>query len=239
MAIRYGAWPGANRGVAPARGWRQQPKSEAARPQTRQPSSLSQYPALEKADIRPLPPQCGSSRCRSTQRERILIGHRASRRSETLSGHRHSSRKVLRDPALRSTIYCDKSSSTMSFRGRGHTQQRGHGHTLGRFRGHYGRGRGSYGGGRAGGFTAPPHASGLNLLPSNGPNGHGGKGGKGFIASLQVSAPASANNSFQSPVHHVLPTRRGAARSASRLTPADWAHAPRGAAGDLICSNPP
>ena len=36
MAIRYGAWPGANRGVAPARGWRQQPKSEAARPQTRQ-----------------------------------------------------------------------------------------------------------------------------------------------------------------------------------------------------------
>ena len=81
MAIRYGAWPGANRGVAPARGWRQQPKSEAARPQTRQPSSLSQYPALEKADIRPLPPQCGSSRCRSTQRERILIGHRASRRS--------------------------------------------------------------------------------------------------------------------------------------------------------------
>ena len=36
MAIRYGAWPGANRGVAPARGWRQQPKSEAARPKTRQ-----------------------------------------------------------------------------------------------------------------------------------------------------------------------------------------------------------
>ena len=168
MAIRYGAWPGANRGVAPARGWRQQPKSEAARPQTRQPSSLSQYPALEKADIRPLPPQCGSSRCRSTQRERILIGHRASRRSETLSGHRHSSRKVLRDPALRSTIPGDKSQPTMSFRGRGHTQQRGHGHTLGRFRGGYGRGRGSYGGGRAGGFTAPPHASGLNLLPSNG-----------------------------------------------------------------------
>ena len=135
-----------------------------------------------------MPPQCGSSRCRSTQRERILIGHRASRRSETLSGHRHSSRKVLRDPALRSTIAGDISSSTMSFRGRGHTQQRGHGHTLGRFRGNYGRGRGSYGGGRAGGFTAPPHASGLNLLPSNGPNGHGGKGGKGFIASHQVSA---------------------------------------------------
>ena len=60
----------------------------------------------------------------------------------------------------------------MSFRGRGHTQQRGHGHTLVRFRGQYGRGRGSYGGGRAGGFTAPPHASGLNLLPSNGPNGN-------------------------------------------------------------------
>ena len=33
--------------------------------------------------------------------------------------------------------------------------------------------------------------------------------------------------------------RQGAARSASRLTPADWAHAPRGAAGDIICSNPP
>ena len=26
IAIRYGAWPGENRGVAPARGWRQQPK---------------------------------------------------------------------------------------------------------------------------------------------------------------------------------------------------------------------
>ena len=97
------------RGPGRIGGWRQpgagasSQKSEAARPQTRQPSSLSQYPALEKADIRPLPPQCGSSRCRSTQRERILIGHRASRRSETLSGHRHSSRKVLRDPALRST----------------------------------------------------------------------------------------------------------------------------------------
>ena len=35
------------------------------------------------------------------------------------------------------------------------------------------------------------------------------------------------------------PWWQGAARSASRLTPADWAHAPRGAAGGLICSNPP
>ena len=38
-------------------------------------------------------------------------------------------------------------------------------------------------------------------------------------------------------LHHLW--WQGAARSASRLTPADWAHAPRGAAGDLICSNPP
>ena len=61
-----------------------------------------------------MPPHCGSSRCRSTQRERILIGHRASRRSETLSGHRHSSRKVLQDPALSTAAPLHPTSSLAS-----------------------------------------------------------------------------------------------------------------------------
>ena len=103
MAIRYGAWPGANRGVAPARGWRQQPKGRGGAT-ANAPAKLtlaissnreSRYPSLAPAvwtEQVPIHPE-------GTDSHRL----RASRRSETLSGHRHSSRKVLRDPALRST----------------------------------------------------------------------------------------------------------------------------------------
>ena len=62
-----------------------------------------------------------------------------------------------------------------------------------------------------------------------------GGNGRARIHSSCRSDGGGSNSSHQPPHHW----RRGAARSASRLTPADWAHAPRGAAGDLICSNPP
>ena len=63
-----------------------------------------------------------------------------------------------------------------------------------------------------------------------------GGNGRARIHSSCRSGDGGGSNSSHQPPHH---WRRGAARSASRLTPADWAHAPRGAAGDLICSNPP
>ena len=63
-----------------------------------------------------------------------------------------------------------------------------------------------------------------------------GGNGRARIHSSCSSGGGGGSFSCHRPPHH---WRRGAARSASRLTPADWAHAPRGAAGDLICSNPP
>ena len=63
-----------------------------------------------------------------------------------------------------------------------------------------------------------------------------GGNGRARIHSSCSSGGGGGSYSCHRPPHH---WRRGAARSASRLTPADWAHAPRGAAGDLICSNPP
>ena len=63
-----------------------------------------------------------------------------------------------------------------------------------------------------------------------------GGNGRARIDSSCSSGGGGGSYSCHRPPHH---WRRGAARSASRLTPADWAHAPRGAAGDLICSNPP
>ena len=63
-----------------------------------------------------------------------------------------------------------------------------------------------------------------------------GGNGRARIHSSCSSGGGGGSYSCHRPPHH---WRRGAARSASRLTPADWAHAPRGAAGDIICSNPP
>ena len=63
-----------------------------------------------------------------------------------------------------------------------------------------------------------------------------GGNGRARVHSSCSSGGGGGSYSCHRPPHH---WRRGAARSASRLTPSDWAHAPRGAAGDLICSNPP
>ena len=64
---------------------------------------------------------------------------------------------------------------------------------------------------------------------------NGGNGRARIHSSCSSGGGGGSNSSHRLPLHW----RRGAAHSASRLTPADWAHAPRGAAGDLICSNPP
>ena len=52
-----------------------------------------------------------------------------------------------------------------------------------------------------------------------------GGNGRARIHSSCRSGDGGGSNSSHQPPHH---WRRGAARSASRLTPADWAHAPRG-----------
>ena len=64
---------------------------------------------------------------------------------------------------------------------------------------------------------------------------NGGNGRARVHSSCSSGGGGGSNSSHRLPLHW----RRRAAHTASRLAPVDWAHAPRGASGDLIRSNPP